>query len=196
MDPVKPIETLYKGCLFRSRLEARWATFFDALGICWRYEVEGYETPRGMYLPDFWLPDQDYIVEIKPTYPGEDEQQKLAYVGDYLNDVESEAPCHGAFVSTGPLTAMHGPFGECATFLRVFPDWDCDFMWCRCTSCGRYEIQFEGRTDRMRCKEGHGGECPRSAHGDKGWNARDPYIARAYAKANQKRFEHEDRERA
>lgn len=27
---IKPIETRYKGCRFRSRPEARWAVFFDA----------------------------------------------------------------------------------------------------------------------------------------------------------------------
>lgn len=32
---IKPIETKYKGYRFRSRLEARWAVFFDALGISW-----------------------------------------------------------------------------------------------------------------------------------------------------------------
>ena len=31
----KAIETKYKGFRFRSRLEARWAVFFDALGIEW-----------------------------------------------------------------------------------------------------------------------------------------------------------------
>jgi hypothetical protein len=29
------IPTRYKGYHFRSRLEARWAVFFDALGIKW-----------------------------------------------------------------------------------------------------------------------------------------------------------------
>ena len=54
---LKPIETYYNGYRFRSRLEARWAVFFDALGIKWEYEPEGYELPGGIrYLPDFYLP--------------------------------------------------------------------------------------------------------------------------------------------
>lgn len=53
MSEVKPITTAYKGCLFRSRLEARWAVFFDALGIPWEHEPEVFETPHGRYLPDF-----------------------------------------------------------------------------------------------------------------------------------------------
>lgn len=51
---IKPIETKYKGYRFRSRLEARWAVFFDAIGAKWEYEPEGYLLKDGtMYLPDF-----------------------------------------------------------------------------------------------------------------------------------------------
>lgn len=54
MNSIKPIETYYKGYRFRSRLEARWAVFFDALGVKYEYEPEGYCLPSGrMYLPDF-----------------------------------------------------------------------------------------------------------------------------------------------
>lgn len=63
---VKAIETSYGGCRFRSRLEARWAVFFDALGIAWDYEPQGYELPSGkLYLPDFVLPEMDVYVEVK-----------------------------------------------------------------------------------------------------------------------------------
>lgn len=59
------IETVYKGCRFRSRLEARWAVFFDALGIEWRYEEQGYEVDGHRYLPDFWLPACKAWAEVK-----------------------------------------------------------------------------------------------------------------------------------
>jgi hypothetical protein len=67
MADLKPIETRYKGYRFRSRLEARWAVFFDALGIEWEYEKEGYDLGEaGWYLPDFWLPGEKLFVEVKP----------------------------------------------------------------------------------------------------------------------------------
>lgn len=51
---IKPIETLYNGYRFRSRLEARWAVFLDSLGVKYEYEPEGFELPDGTrYLPDF-----------------------------------------------------------------------------------------------------------------------------------------------
>jgi hypothetical protein len=55
--PIKAIETTYAGHRFRSRLEARWAVFFDHLGMRWQYEEQGYDLPSGRYLPDFWLPN-------------------------------------------------------------------------------------------------------------------------------------------
>jgi hypothetical protein len=63
---IKPIETRYAGYRFRSRLEARWAVFFDRLSIEWRYEPEGFQMSTGVkYLPDFYLPVQDLWVEVK-----------------------------------------------------------------------------------------------------------------------------------
>lgn len=52
---IQPIQTRYGGCLFRSRLEARWAVFLTNLGCRWLYEPEGFELPSGRYLPDFFI---------------------------------------------------------------------------------------------------------------------------------------------
>lgn len=67
---LKPIQTRYKGYRFRSRLEARWAVFFDALGLRWEYEPEGFATDAGPYLPDFFLPELNggTYVEVKPNH--------------------------------------------------------------------------------------------------------------------------------
>lgn len=81
--PPKPIETIYKGYKFRSRLEARWAVFFDALGVQWEYEKEGYELGElGWYLPDFYLPDSKLFIEIK----GNANDEKGIAKARYLNE--------------------------------------------------------------------------------------------------------------
>jgi hypothetical protein len=59
------IETVYRGYRFRSRMEARWAVFFDVAGIEWQYETQGYEVDDHRYLPDFWLPESKDWVEVK-----------------------------------------------------------------------------------------------------------------------------------
>lgn len=72
------IETPYKGYRFRSRLEARWAVAFDALGLTWAYEPEGYDLGNGtLYLPDFLLNGLNLWVEINgTTQPDEDALRK------------------------------------------------------------------------------------------------------------------------
>lgn len=65
---IKAIETEYAGCRFRSRLEARWAVFFDSLGVRWLYEPQGYDVGNAWYLPDFWLPDLAVWVEVKGRF--------------------------------------------------------------------------------------------------------------------------------
>lgn len=77
---VKP--TWYAGIQFRSRLEARWAVFFDALGIPWSYEPETFVTENGHeYTPDFQLHldwstrhsdcrTDAFYAEVKPTVDG------------------------------------------------------------------------------------------------------------------------------
>lgn len=69
---ITPIETYYNGCYFRSRLEARWAVYFDLCGIDWEYETEGYEITlengyRVKYLPDFVL--HNIIIDTNTIIP-------------------------------------------------------------------------------------------------------------------------------
>lgn len=65
MSEIRAIETRYKGWRFRSRLEARWAVFFDRMGIPWEYEADGFQTSHGGYLPDFRL-FGCLFAEVKP----------------------------------------------------------------------------------------------------------------------------------
>jgi hypothetical protein len=84
---IKAIETRYKGYRFRSRLEARWAVFFDALGVEWEYEKEGYDLGElGYYLPDFYLPEWGTFIEIKGGNPTKHEILKLARLANFLNN--------------------------------------------------------------------------------------------------------------
>ena len=94
---IKAIQTKYKGYKFRSRLESRWAVFFDALDIKWQYEPDGYELDGGVrYLPDFFLPlapnkwcaldkypGAGYWIEVKggkPTAAEVDKMKELCLV--------------------------------------------------------------------------------------------------------------------
>lgn len=80
---VKPIETRYDGYKFRSRLEARWAIFFNALKIPYLYEVDGFDLEGTWYLPDFYLPKHDCFIEIKGVEPTPDEIKKAELLSIY-----------------------------------------------------------------------------------------------------------------
>ncbi len=94
---IKAIETKYKGYRFRSRLEARWAVMLDSLGIKWEYEPEGYVIDdKTWYLPDFYLPDCDTWLEIKPKFPTNEELNKVASLIKAENTKEGvyAKPCY------------------------------------------------------------------------------------------------------
>jgi len=75
MTIIKPIETIYNGYRFRSRLEARWAVFFDALELLYSYEPEGFDLNGLWYLPDFFVSNELWV-EIKPNLQGNGDTAK------------------------------------------------------------------------------------------------------------------------
>lgn len=78
MQGIQAIETIYKGYRFRSRSEARWAVFFDTLGIKYIYEPEGYVFDDGThYLPDFYLPNSKTFFEVKGLELTKEDELKI-----------------------------------------------------------------------------------------------------------------------
>jgi hypothetical protein len=60
---IKAIPTVYGARQYRSRLEAKWASFFDLAG--WKYEYEPFDL--GAWSPDFMLIGKSRVlVEVKP----------------------------------------------------------------------------------------------------------------------------------
>lgn len=69
MGDIKAIDTIYDGYKFRSRLEARWAVFFNEMGIDYEYELDGMILSDGTYyLPDFYLPGFHVFFEVKARH--------------------------------------------------------------------------------------------------------------------------------
>jgi hypothetical protein len=99
---ITPIETRYKGYAFRSRLEARWAVFFETMGVQWDYEVQGYDLGRsgqpgdqvsyGLYLPDFELAHKIFV-EIKPKFdPPLSRENEDAFIAAGMVDALVQVP--------------------------------------------------------------------------------------------------------
>lgn len=192
---IKAIETRFRGILFRSRIEARWAVFFETLEIPWLYESEGFELPSGKYLPDFWLPRQKLWMEVK----GGDFNGSTKHLSELAtmsgNSVWLACGSIPSF-ALGDYWPENENGNEWGTLF--FPAetrldesgkeeiWDgcCDipFHWCRCKHCGEYGVQFLGRSERIEC-------CPAN-NGHKDYTADDPTLKAAYDAARNRRFEH------
>lgn len=144
MNEIKPKRTWYKDIFFRSRLEAKWAFFFDELGIKWQYEPEYDVVEFGIYYkPDFFLPDYDLWVEIKPqslrNISDGDIRKIVGWANDYLEilvlsgvprilDDDSEA--HYLFTYNPKKRKVNPPQGH--------------MRWCECPKCGRIDFRPYG----------------------------------------------------
>jgi len=82
---IKAIDTVYNGYRFRSRLEARWAVFFDHMGFEYQYELEGFDLDGIWYLPDFYLPKVKMWAEVKAGEFSYDEISKVKLLAKHTN---------------------------------------------------------------------------------------------------------------
>lgn len=182
MTSLVPIQTRYGGCRFRSRLEARWAVFFDRLAIPWEYEPAGFFLGNRAYLPDFWLPRQNLYYEVKGADPLSGYRDRMAHLaeGRRLRTVLAVGDIPRPETDPCGLAEAGSPF-----FMEVyFPDGGMDYpyAWTRCDHCGATDVQFNGIQERN-C------EC---VAGDRGIGdgARHPDLLAAYEAARSARFEH------
>lgn len=131
---IKAIETEYRDFRFRSRLEARWAVFFDAVGISWEYEPEGYDADGVWYLPDFRVKfdDEQFFVEVKGEMQKEDRSKIESFVSagvfpvlilgnipTSLEEIDKDYKSVGCFELLYPEKAKCGFRGD-----------ECFFEWC------------------------------------------------------------------
>lgn len=172
MKNLKPIETIYRGYRFRSRLEARWAVFFDAMGIEWRYEEQGFELSDGSrYLPDFYLPESNTFFEVKGAWT-DGSRSKV--------DLLLKAGCRVAVgYEVGVFQATDNWWDECYSLAEV--DNGC---LAQCRKCGKY--WFMGLSGSMACP------CCGAYDGDHCYRfvARSGDLTDAVKTARSARFEH------
>lgn len=168
-------QTHYNGRHFRSRLEARWAVFFDSLGIQYHYEPDGFALPSGeKYQPDFLLPavylrrgKPGLYVEVKPTVEAiHASHLTLSEFGSGYRDfryppdpytipqLEDPHPgAHNLVVLVGNVTS-HAAYGEFGHF-QYGPWWDDNMGFQRCGVCAAHKVDFIGGSydDCPRCGE-------------------------------------------
>ena len=142
-NQIPAIETEYRGVLFRSRLEAKWASFFDLVGWPWQYEPLDLKG----YIPDFILtmPKGPIIVEVKP-------ELYLEELIQYAPKIQDSGWKHESLiVGTGPFNIQTGraSLGMLDERGKGYPDADPDAHWWsnavfhKCTNCGHYSFHHE-----------------------------------------------------
>lgn len=189
---VKP--TWYNGVFFRSRLEARWAVFFDALGISWRYEPEKYDTPHGPYIPDFEIDlySGTTLIEVKPDswFRNSDTSDASRY--DHVaRSTGTDLFVTGSLV---PLSQIE-PYGRyCSDIERMekyFGDggWDVFYDFTICPYCLSLGIEFEARSARMTCCSGRRTEHKNPLRSDRDHQGNHVKLLDAYTAALSARFE-------
>lgn len=212
---MKAIETKYKGYRFRSRLEARWAVFFDALGLQWEYEPAGFKTSKGAYLPDFFLPivGGGVWVEIKHEHLTKEERNDARVK---LSDVSFQTGKKAIIFMGDPLSNIlcdggdpPGSYDGTASWIIVPDGSDGPYLFCICPWTGNVGIEFDGRGERVKdsliltpdeksmidrreaidCESFYG----HLAHGDKAYSGNHPRLISAAKSARSARFEHGER---
>lgn len=212
---MKAKTTVYKGCRFRSRLEARWAVAFDQMGVLWEYEPQGFETKAGAYLPDFYLPEVNGGVwlEIKPPASHEGPLNGVEKIVAFSEELEKGQ----LFVLEGFPSPEYGKFGNDVADLwdrKVFRMWNLNdepFAWCVCPYTLKIGIQYFGRGARINKEaslyfqqpsmNNNGmidnwspfvwhNEYSNVAHGDKAYSSNHPILENAWFSGNLARFEH------
>lgn len=107
---IKAIEASYSGHRFRSRSEARWAVWFDAMSIAYEYEPQGYAIGSECYLPDFFVPSWHVYFEVKPS----------SQLGEPLLS-ERDRKKVGAFSAYAPLIISGGRPGFSLWYVLNMP---------------------------------------------------------------------------
>lgn len=146
---LKAIETIFKGYRFRSRLEARWAVFYEALGIDWRYEDEGFDLDGSRYLPDFYLPHLDCFIEIKGKYPADWEYDLCAKLAAFSG--KRVYLFYGNIPSFKSHWMLDSWDGESAFVFYPNGNSDGSHTWCECDVCGGFGIEYRGWANRILC---------------------------------------------
>lgn len=159
---IKAIETSYKNYKFRSRLEARWAMFFDTLGVRWEYEKEGYFVPgHGRYLPDFWLPDLNLWYEVKGEIYWFSEEKTYAHKGEVKHWTRHYSPQLDLALAfkdhqEWPVACAVGPVDKCQIFFYAWDYTDSsggnyvdeNARWCFSNGVATLDVNA-GREDRI-----------------------------------------------
>lgn len=173
---LKPKLTLYNEYFFRSKLEAKWAVFFDLLHVPYQYEPNAYRCDDGsQYTPDFYLPEaylrsdrypKGLYLEIKPI----EWKQDQAYSTRIASAFKDKANL--VLFRGDPLDVLSKE--DLIQNEQLCPHWDDCMLFMYCDKCTAFKAEFY---------EGNYFYCPEC-----GGNVNSKRVMQAGARARQFKF--------
>jgi hypothetical protein len=177
---IKAIETKYAGRYFRSRLEARWAIFFDVMCVKWEYENQGFSIGDDRYLPDFELPEWECYIEIKPScISGEDDRRIKRIMKNWNGGKGKSLWVIKGSPAYGQYKAYRTPEDACE---QSTTNGLIEFVFGSCRKCNGL---WWGYTNG----DAWGGKCQPGCESEK-WTDEYGLVADAYEAAMSARFDH------
>ena len=146
---IKSKKTKYGDDLYESVIEARWAVFFDCLGIEYIYEPKCAEVETGCrvvrHKPDFLLPELSKYVEIKPSKPLGIENTKAAAWSKDINDIIV------LFNLNPPSEKLENGWLFSWDEFSNLPEIHTLIYWCECPKCGHIDLEICGELTSCGC---------------------------------------------
>lgn len=152
-------KTLYNDYLFRSKLEAKWAVFFDMCFIPFIYEPESFLCEDGsQYTPDFFLPEvelrtghyfdviKNEFVKIKPGVFIEIKPLGFAPNDEFIKRLSSAIYPNPLILLVGdPVSAINDSQKNIPVNNneQISPFWDNNMVFMHCPKCGKFKIEFD-----------------------------------------------------
>ncbi|MFA5195212.1 MAG: hypothetical protein WC401_05380 [Bacteroidales bacterium] len=153
-------KTFYNNYYFRSKLEAKWAVFFDKCFIKYVYEPESYMSLSGQqYTPDFYLPE----AVLRTGYEFDDRLHELIKMGPgvYIEIKPLGYTCDDGYkkriseaINPSPLILLVGDPVSAINHNQKFntntneneqlsPYWDNCMVLMYCKNCGKVKFEFD-----------------------------------------------------
>lgn len=131
------IPTIFKNVKMRSRLESNIAYFLENLNIKWEYEPQGFLLSKRHYLVDFYLPELNLWVEVKPEVT----DYVLSLLKEFVKNSEKEI----LLITPNKLIFLGESYGEEPVCLG------------KCSNCnGYFFCGVYGSYHCRKCKEHNG----------------------------------------
>ncbi len=150
---IPAIPTDYRGTRFRSRLEAKWAAFFDRCNWQWGYEPQDFYG----YQPDFalWF-RTPILVEVKPVLWDEGNARDEAIL-DAARTKIARSGIKGELLLLGTRAIANGPHSRIGMMMDIDPATDEASPWSwafgfRCEHCNQRSFANEDGAWHCRVK--------------------------------------------